>query len=94
MPDAPQGSDQTLVCVDCGAQFTFSARDQSFYQERGYQAPRRHFAVLLLAHEVQLGGADVAVAGELAHLMHRRPVADGVVDRRRERRVSVRAMIA
>ena len=41
MPDSPQGSDQTLVCVDCGAQFTFSARDQAFYQERGYQAPRR-----------------------------------------------------
>ena len=41
MPDSSQGSDQTLVCVDCGVQFTFSARDQAFYQERGYQAPRR-----------------------------------------------------
>jgi CxxC-x17-CxxC domain-containing protein len=40
MPDSSQG-DQTLNCVDCGAQFTFSARDQQFYQERGYQAPRR-----------------------------------------------------
>lgn len=36
-----EGGDQTLVCVDCGAQFTFTARDQAFYQERGYQAPRR-----------------------------------------------------
>ncbi len=33
--------DKTLTCVDCGAQFTFSERDQAFYQERGYQAPRR-----------------------------------------------------
>ncbi|HYG73412.1 MAG TPA: CxxC-x17-CxxC domain-containing protein [Planctomycetota bacterium] len=33
--------DKLLTCVDCGAQFSFSARDQAFYQERGYQAPRR-----------------------------------------------------
>lgn len=35
------GQDKLVTCVDCGAQFTFSARDQAFYQERGYQAPRR-----------------------------------------------------
>lgn len=35
------GQDQVLSCVDCGSQFTFSAKDQAFYQERGYQAPRR-----------------------------------------------------
>lgn len=35
------GQDKLVNCVDCGAQFTFSARDQAFYQERGYQAPRR-----------------------------------------------------
>jgi len=33
--------DKLLTCVDCGAQFVFSVRDQAFYQERGYQAPRR-----------------------------------------------------
>jgi CxxC-x17-CxxC domain-containing protein len=36
-----QGQDKMVTCVDCGVQFTFSARDQAFYQERGYQAPRR-----------------------------------------------------
>jgi CxxC-x17-CxxC domain-containing protein len=36
-----ESGDKSLVCVDCGVQFTFSARDQAFYQERGYQAPRR-----------------------------------------------------
>ena len=35
------GQDKLVTCVDCGAQFTFTARDQAFYQERGYQAPRR-----------------------------------------------------
>lgn len=33
--------DKQLNCVDCGAQFLFTARDQAFYQERGYSAPRR-----------------------------------------------------
>jgi len=33
--------DKLLTCVDCGAQFVFSVRDQAFYLERGYQAPRR-----------------------------------------------------
>ena len=33
--------DKLQTCVDCGAQFVFSVRDQAFYQERGYQAPRR-----------------------------------------------------
>jgi hypothetical protein len=35
--------------------------------------------VLLPADEIDLGGADVSVAGELADLVHRRLVADGVV---------------
>jgi CxxC-x17-CxxC domain-containing protein len=37
----PSGQDKTIACVDCGAQFVFSGRDQAFYQERGYQTPRR-----------------------------------------------------
>lgn len=35
-----------------------------------------------LADEVDLGGADIAVAGELADLVQDGPVADGFVDRR------------
>jgi len=34
-------ADKQIVCVDCGAQFLFTGRDQAFYQERGYQHPRR-----------------------------------------------------
>src|SRR5260370_129423 len=41
MPDSMGLQDKDVTCVDCGAQFSFSARDQAFYQERGYQAPRR-----------------------------------------------------
>src|SRR5437773_137566 len=41
--------------------------------------PRRLFGVFLLAHEVDLGRADVGMAGELADLVHRSSVPDGVV---------------
>jgi CxxC-x17-CxxC domain-containing protein len=33
--------DRTLVCADCGSQFTFSASDQEFHSSRGYQDPKR-----------------------------------------------------
>src|SRR5271166_3145325 len=44
--------------------------------------PGGHLSVFLLADEINLGRPDVGMAGELPHLMHRGPVADGVVDRR------------
>jgi CxxC-x17-CxxC domain-containing protein len=34
--------DKTLTCADCGADFTFSANDQAYHQERGFtNEPRR-----------------------------------------------------
>lgn len=34
--------DKTLVCVECGTEFVFTARDQEFYAEQGYQnEPKR-----------------------------------------------------
>ena len=44
--------------------------------------PGRHLGVFLLADEVNLSGADVGVAGKLPYFVHRRPVADRVVDGR------------
>ena len=29
--------DKTLTCRDCGAQFVFSASEQAFYAEKGFQ---------------------------------------------------------
>ena len=29
--------DKTLVCKDCGAEFTFTSGEQEFYAERGFQ---------------------------------------------------------
>lgn len=28
--------DKTIVCKDCGAEFTFSVAEQEFYQEKGF----------------------------------------------------------
>lgn len=33
--------DQQLQCGDCGQDFTFSAEDQEFYQQKGYSTPKR-----------------------------------------------------
>lgn len=33
--------DQTLTCQDCTAEFVFSARDQEFFAQRNFTAPKR-----------------------------------------------------
>jgi CxxC-x17-CxxC domain-containing protein len=37
----PMAGDIQLTCSDCGQDFTFSAADQAFFQERGYSTPKR-----------------------------------------------------
>ena len=32
-----EAQDKTLVCRDCGGQFIFTAREQEFYREKGYE---------------------------------------------------------
>lgn len=36
-----QFTDQTLHCCDCSNDFTFTARDQDFFAQKGYATPRR-----------------------------------------------------
>ena len=33
----PMYEDKTLVCKECGKEFTFTAGEQEFYAERGFQ---------------------------------------------------------
>lgn len=33
--------DKTIVCKDCGAEFTFTAREQEFYASKGFTEPIR-----------------------------------------------------
>lgn len=34
-------TERTLTCAQCGQDFAFSADDQQFHSERGYQDPKR-----------------------------------------------------
>lgn len=34
-------TDQTLTCADCGTQFSFTASEQEFYAEKGFNSPPR-----------------------------------------------------
>jgi DNA replicative helicase MCM subunit Mcm2 (Cdc46/Mcm family) len=33
--------DQHLTCADCGHDFVWTAKEQEFYREKGYQPPKR-----------------------------------------------------
>lgn len=33
--------DLQLACCDCGEQFVFSGKDQEFYDQKGFQHPKR-----------------------------------------------------
>jgi Probable zinc-ribbon domain len=33
--------DKELTCADCGGKFLFSAKDQEFFAEKGFQEPKR-----------------------------------------------------
>lgn len=33
--------DQTIQCKDCGAEFVWTANEQEFYKEKGFNAPIR-----------------------------------------------------
>ncbi|HIT21770.1 MAG TPA: zinc-ribbon domain-containing protein [Candidatus Scybalousia intestinigallinarum] len=38
----PEYQDKTIKCLDCGKEFIFSARDQEFYAEKGFNnEPKR-----------------------------------------------------
>lgn len=40
--ETPVFEDETLVCVECGKEFIFSAGEQAFYAEKGYtNKPKR-----------------------------------------------------
>lgn len=34
-------ADRMIVCMDCGEQFPFTAREQAFFNEKGFQPPKR-----------------------------------------------------
>ena len=33
--------DKTIICKECGREFTFTVGEQEFFKERGFQEPER-----------------------------------------------------
>jgi len=48
--------DQTLTCVDCGEEFTWSAGEQEFFHEKGFTNPPKRCKQCRQAKKEQRGG--------------------------------------
>ena len=52
--------DKSLRCSDCGATFTFSARDQEFYAQKGYTNEPKRCPSCRAARKSERGGTSTA----------------------------------
>ena len=50
-------SEQRITCADCGREFAFTAEEQRFFREKGYEAPKR-CKECRQAKKEQRGGVD------------------------------------
>jgi CxxC-x17-CxxC domain-containing protein len=50
-------TDRTLTCVDCGAEFTFSAEDQEYHASRGFTNEPKRCPSCRAARKSERGGA-------------------------------------
>lgn len=68
--------DKTLVCKECGKEFVFTAGEQEFYAERGFQnEPQRARAAVTRArtlHAVRVSSSPLPVLLVAARLAFRR----------------------
>lgn len=49
--------DKTLTCKDCGQSFTFTAGEQEFYQQKGFQNEPQRCPTCRAANKAQRRGA-------------------------------------
>ena len=54
--------DQHLTCADCGHDFIWSAKEQEFFAEKGFQQPKR-CKECRQAKKAQRGGAERGEGG-------------------------------
>ena len=50
--------DKTLVCVDCGKEFTWTASEQQFYKEKGFDNPPKRCPEDRAAKKARMNGGD------------------------------------
>jgi hypothetical protein len=51
-------SEQRLTCADCGRDFAFSAEEQRFFREKGFDPPKRCKECRQAKKEQRGGGGD------------------------------------
>ena len=51
-------SGQHLTCADCGREFTFSAEEQAFFREKGFNPPKRCKECRVAKKELRGGDRD------------------------------------
>lgn len=63
--------DQTLTCQGCAGRFTFSAREQEFFAQRGFSTPKRCKSCRASTRTNQQGPArrDVGSSARQLHLL-------------------------
>lgn len=49
-----------MACVDCGQEFTFTAGEQEFYEQRGFSEPPKRCSTCRAARKAQRGGAGAS----------------------------------
>jgi CxxC-x17-CxxC domain-containing protein len=57
-------ADKTLQCVDCGAEFTFTAQDQEFFQSKGYTNEPKRCPSCRQAKKTERGGSRGSSYGQ------------------------------
>lgn len=50
--------DQTLTCVECGAEFTWSAGEQAFFHEKGFTDPPKRCKECRQANKERRGASS------------------------------------
>jgi len=56
--------DKTLQCVDCGANFTFTAGEQEFFASKGYTNEPKRCLACRQSRRTNRGGADNMGGGQ------------------------------
>ena len=56
-------TDKSLTCVECGAQFTFSAEDQEYHASRGFLNEPRRCATCRQARKAERGDSGGGYRG-------------------------------
>ena len=64
MNEPDEFQDRTLTCVDCGNEFTWSAGEQAFFQEKGLMINPKRCQACRRARKNTRGDVNTKMAGK------------------------------